>query len=278
MTTAVAVRNDTSIIEEVIAKGDLKALTADQRAAYYTQVCESMGLNPLSQPFQYIVLNGKLQLYATKGATDQLNRIHGISVRVDNTEIINDVYVVRATGQDATGRQSSDIGAVSVKGLQGDNLANAMMKATTKAKRRVTMSMCGLGMLDETEVDTIPSAQRVPMDPPQIVEVAAKPKAIVEAEVVEESFDERLYQATALTGRAQKEALAPLLAEIVAEEDTDKARKLIVHLPTYAQADSTMTYLFEKHNIHSPEMTEALKARKDAPEGFVDVGSGEIVE
>ena len=33
------------------------------------------------------------------------------------------------------------------------------MKAETKAKRRVTLSICGLGMLDETEVETIPGAR-----------------------------------------------------------------------------------------------------------------------
>jgi hypothetical protein len=33
------------------------------------------------------------------------------------------------------------------------------MKATTKAKRRVTLSMIGLGMLDETEVETIPNVR-----------------------------------------------------------------------------------------------------------------------
>src|SRR5690606_19209121 len=32
----------------------------------------------------------------------------------------------------------------------------------TKAKRRVTLSMVGLGMLDESEVETIPGAQVVP--------------------------------------------------------------------------------------------------------------------
>jgi hypothetical protein len=48
-----------------------------------------------------------------------------------------------------------------IKGLQGDALANALMKAETKSKRRVTLSICGLGMLDETEMETIPSAVQV---------------------------------------------------------------------------------------------------------------------
>ena len=39
--------------------------------------------------------------------------------------------------------------------VQGENRANAMMKAETKAKRRVTLSVCGLGMLDETEAEPL---------------------------------------------------------------------------------------------------------------------------
>jgi len=48
--------------------------------------------------------------------------------------------------------------------MQG-NFGNALMKAVTKAKRRVTLSICGLGMLDETEVETIPSARPVVVVP-----------------------------------------------------------------------------------------------------------------
>ena len=41
------------------------------------------------------------------------------------------------------------------------NLANAQMKAVTKGKRRLTLSLCGLGWLDETEIETIPTAKAV---------------------------------------------------------------------------------------------------------------------
>ncbi len=52
-----------------------------------------------------------------------------------------------------------------IEGLKGEARANAIMKCVTKAKRRVTLSICGLGMLDETEVDSIPTAQKVAVDP-----------------------------------------------------------------------------------------------------------------
>src|SRR5262249_53952504 len=38
------------------------------------------------------------------------------------------------------------------------------MRALTKAKRRVTLSICGLGMLDESEIESIKGAERVESD------------------------------------------------------------------------------------------------------------------
>ena len=48
------------------------------------------------------------------------------------------------------------MGNMPLRSLKGDALANALMKAETKAKRRVTLSIAGLGWLDETELETIP--------------------------------------------------------------------------------------------------------------------------
>ena len=79
-----------SAIEKCLLDGDLSGLSDDQRASYYNQVCETVGLNPLTQPFQYIILNGKLKMYALKGATDQLRRIYGISCEVKSREKIED--------------------------------------------------------------------------------------------------------------------------------------------------------------------------------------------
>lgn len=159
-----------SIIEQVIAKGDLKALDPMQRASYYTAVCQSMGLNPLTQPLQYIELNGKLTLYAGKGATDQLRNLHKVNVRIVSREEIGDLYVVTAEATMPDGRTDSEIGAVNVGGLKGDQKANAMMKASTKAKRRVTLSIVGLGMLDESELDTIRGVQYVRVDDDGVIQ------------------------------------------------------------------------------------------------------------
>ena len=148
-----------AIIEQVVVMGDLAKLTPEQRNLYYKGVCESLGLNPLTRPFEYITLNGKLQLYARKDCTDQLRKLHGVSVRIADRSTLDDLMVVTAEATDKTGRTDSSIGAVSISGLRGEAKANALMKAETKARRRVTLALCGLGILDESEIETVPNAR-----------------------------------------------------------------------------------------------------------------------
>lgn len=147
---------NTGIIERVLIVGDLSKLQPDERVNYYRAVCKSVGLNPLTQPFAYINLQGKLTLYAKKDCTEQLRKIHNVSVTKLERDTVNGVYIVTAYARLDDGRQDSSTGAVNTEGLKGDALANAIMKAETKAKRRVTLSICGLGFLDETEIDTTP--------------------------------------------------------------------------------------------------------------------------
>lgn len=145
-------------MEQVLLNGDLAQLTPADRLNYYKSVCESLGLNPLTKPFEYIKLNGRLTLYARKDATDQLRKRYGISIAKPDIQIIEDQILVTVCATDASGRTDSDLGVVSKKDM-GGSFANSLMKAITKAKRRVTLSICGLGMLDETEIESIPSAQ-----------------------------------------------------------------------------------------------------------------------
>ena len=155
---------DAVIMEKVVVNGDLSLLKPEQRVAYYNKVCQSVGLNPLTKPFCYIQLNGKLQLYALKDASEQLRKINGISIDKPTFEYVDDLIIVSVNAIDRTGRKDSDAGVVTIGTLKGDNKANAIMKAITKAKRRVTLSISGLGWLDETEIETIPNAVLVDVD------------------------------------------------------------------------------------------------------------------
>ncbi len=164
---------NSNALEKVLIQGDLSQLSESDRIAYYSRVCKSLGLNPLTQPFAYIKLQGKLKLYALREATEQLRQLHSVSVKIVSRELVDDIYVVTARATLPDGRCDESIGAVFLGQSQGELRANLLMKAETKSKRRVTLSICGLAMLDELEVETIPGAikTQVPELPPPTPEV-----------------------------------------------------------------------------------------------------------
>ncbi len=157
----IATANDVSpeIIQKLVLDGDLSKMNQQQKVEYYNRFCGSLGLNSLTQPFQIIKFQGKEKLYATKDCTEQLRKIHGVSIIEITSQELRGVFIVTAKAQDKSGKTDAATGAVTVEGLKGESLANALMKAETKAKRRVTLSICGLGMLDESELDTMPVHQ-----------------------------------------------------------------------------------------------------------------------
>lgn len=179
-TETVAIKTDAVLIQ-----GDLSTLNDEQRTAYYMRVCESLGLNPHTQPFEYIPLGGKLKLYATRACSDQLRKLHGVSIQILSRELVEDIYTVTARAEDMTGRTDESCGVVSLKGLMGETRSNKIMCAETKAKRRVTLSICGLGWLDESEVESQIQAQ--PIRP--VVPALAAPVVIDEQKPMETFHD-----------------------------------------------------------------------------------------
>jgi hypothetical protein len=153
---------DWKLAEQVLLQGDLGKLTNEEQTKYVLGLCKSLGLNPLTRPFQWIILDGKLTLYSNRNCTDQLRAIHNINIQPVSAGALAvggvqypDVYVVQVLGVLPNGRQDTGTGAVSIRGISGVELANAVMRAETKAKRRVTLSICGLSFLDESELDTV---------------------------------------------------------------------------------------------------------------------------
>ena len=214
--------------ELALISNDLGALGPEERLAYMRKICESVGINHLTQPFQYIRLNGKLTLYATKGCTDQLRAIKGVSIEiVENTVQDDQIYVhVRATVPDERHpsglRTDEDIGVVKMRG--GENGINDRMKAITKAKRRITLSICGLGMLDESEIETIPKERVERIEaPPEVKAVLMPPKK-------EKKTKKEPKPAKARTAAANKKEFAKAVSSFekaeVAEEKVLKFLKI----------------------------------------------------
>lgn len=155
------------ILERVIAKGDLADLTPEQRVSYYNALCHSLKLNPMTKPFDFLETydkdtnKTKIILYANKDCAAQLRDRDSISIyQLDESEE-NGYYRVTAHARDFAGRIDVDKSVVMVKGLVGKSYENAIKKCVTQAKRRVTLSICGLGFLDESEIDSIPNAQPI---------------------------------------------------------------------------------------------------------------------
>lgn len=218
-----------NIIESVVIGGDLSRLTAEQRVNYYKAVCESTGLNPLTRPFDYITLNGKLTLYAKKDATDQLRKNDDVSITKLETKELNDIYMVTAYASNKSGRTDVATGAVNIAGLNGDALANALMKAETKSKRRVTLSICGLGLLDETEVETVPDAKVVVVDDQGVIEPEPLPDVPLDniPDMSLELAESELNSKGKRYGDLDDKALRFMYRAITNHERTDEnARKL----------------------------------------------------
>jgi hypothetical protein len=161
MSTTVAPANAVSAqtLETVIGSGDLSKLSPLQRVEYYGEVCRTVGLNPLTRPFRFMQFQGQTVLYATRDCADQLRSLRKIDLTLTEKRMEGELFMVTARAKTPDGRHDEDVGAIMLGKLQGDARANAIMKCITKAKRRVTLSVCGLGLLDETEVETLPHVQ-----------------------------------------------------------------------------------------------------------------------
>jgi len=146
------------MFEKIVIDNDLSKLTPVERVSYYNRLCTSLHLNSLTKPFEYIKLNGKLTLYATKECAAQLRKIYTISIELAKMETIGSNLYVWAKAILPNGRSDVDVGCV-----PKSNDPNAIMKCLTKAKRRVTLSICGLGMLDVSEIATIPKSRAQPI-------------------------------------------------------------------------------------------------------------------
>lgn len=163
--------DDTTMLDEILADvvaagKDTTALSRDDRAALLVGLARKLGLNALSGAVMFLRTQGRETLYVTKQGTDQIaarERLKRETIRGPEVVAIEGRKVVlcqvRATHPD--GRSE-----VSTATLALSDVVNDLMKCETKAKRRATLSVCGLGLLAEDEIETIPGAEPVVVAPP----------------------------------------------------------------------------------------------------------------
>ena len=132
-----------------------------------------------------------------------------------DTNVDAGVYIVTSKASLPDGRCTESLGAVNIQGLKGEAYANAIMKAETKAKRRATLDLLGLGVLDESEADSIPNASKVAMS----AMVEALPEMEVEAVEVIETEEEKELSVGRLAIAIKK---AQNIVELKAVYDSNK--------------------------------------------------------
>lgn len=153
-------------VESALVRNDISKLSTSERITFIHSLCKSVGLNPLTKPIAIINLQGREVPYATKDCSEQLRKIHGVSTQIISKGIVGDMYEVHIKARDKHGKEDEDFAVIPLGNNKGNDLANLMMKCVTKAKRRVTLSICGLGILDESELETIKGVK--PAHNPQV--------------------------------------------------------------------------------------------------------------
>jgi hypothetical protein len=148
------------VVESLVTRGDVSLLSPIDRARHYVQMCENLGLNPHTQPFAFLRLNGKEVMYATRGATDQLAATHRLNREIIDGPKIIDVLGTKIGYCACKATHPNGRTETATATLPAVDPVNLFMKLETKAKRRATLSILGLGMLDESEVADIPASAK----------------------------------------------------------------------------------------------------------------------
>ena len=99
----------------------------------------------------------------TRATTAQLAEKRGLSFELIDRQITDDDATFMVGVSDGI-RSGYGIGLVALTGLRGEARANAIMKADTKARRRGVLDFCGLGMIDESEIGSVPGARPLAVD------------------------------------------------------------------------------------------------------------------
>lgn len=145
-----------SAMEHVLATGDLIQFTPKQRVGYYLWLCQKLAIDSTSRPFDWLTLDGRLVFYPNRSCAEQLRRRHQISIELVRKEVVGDLFCVEVKGWRPNGQVDFASKYVALRDTRGNRLAgqqyaNALMKAESGAKRRLTFSLVGLSTVPDTE-------------------------------------------------------------------------------------------------------------------------------
>jgi hypothetical protein len=321
---------DPKAVEQAMLIGDISQMTDAQRIAYYVATCRSLHLNPLTKPFQALKGDdGKITLYPDKGCAEQLRKLHKVSVKVVGREFLDDLYIVTVRATTPDGREEEAQGVVPIskprgawkeyeyKGqprrrfepeidsqgqevmvpMTGADRAAALMRCETKAKRRATLAICGLGLpdwdpdltssahpmaLDLHSTPVIESAKDLtehiadlygdPVAPPPGEDVALDQSRLQAAIAAQPGWTVDAWLKWA-EGRLKKprttftvEDYQFILARVEKEKAKLKAKAEAQHKPTEAQGSSGEAPSTQQESTASPDTQEGTAGASWGPE------------
>jgi hypothetical protein len=182
---------------ELMVTGNLAGMTMVQKAEFLGKLAEAEGIPAFPPP--YVIIQdsqGKQKIVSTKSRAEALRNRDRISVKTSyfgpmrqGSEFNKDFWEAQVEASAPDGRVDTNVGIVFLGNLSGEARSNKMMAALTKAQNRVTYSICGASMPDETEADSMGwKREELPLGPRTVVPKAlTSPQAepiLVEAEML----------------------------------------------------------------------------------------------
>lgn len=180
---------------DLMVSGNLSKMTLVEKAQFLAQLAKAENIPAFPPPYAIGLdpQTKKEKIISTKNRAESLRKRDSISTEIlykgpmRNGTPDGDLtfYEVEIKGSTPDGRSAMDLGVVFLGNLQGQERANKIMAAVTKAQNRVTNSLSGSGMLDETEArDMGMRAQEVDLRGPQRI-APRLPANMIEVEVLE---------------------------------------------------------------------------------------------
>jgi hypothetical protein len=154
-----------AVIDQLI-RGDVSNVPREALLRYIFTFCERVGISPLAVPFSLMKTQRGMQLVANRNFYDAVASKYSVSRECVGEGFFEGtkLYYTRYRATTPDGRITEDMALVDTAGLNGNDLANAIMKAHTKGRNRVTRAHLGFPFPDETEAETVPGASVVSIE------------------------------------------------------------------------------------------------------------------
>jgi hypothetical protein len=232
--------------------GNWGSLHQDHRIMFIKQLCETLEIPLVMNPFLFINARGKIVLYAPASAYQMIANRQGISTEIKSAQIDKDLmlFEVNARAIATNGRFADNMAAISLKGLSGEDYANAKMKCVTKAQRRAIKALVGLPIPDEDDINAQHPGEIISLN---IQEGTNDKTQTRTPEGIEEQDDPTYYD-------QRFEDLAPI-AKIIPKIQAKEEKKEVHKAPAKQLTDDERLEI-DQWKSH---LRELFLSRKDSP-------------